>query len=106
MPGCMAVRVAADLHWHSACTGGPKIMVSDYLRFELEALEPRLLLSADPIHAAVPPGAAAQSPAAIEERVSPDSNQTGIVSGAAGQVTDIFAGVVLEDLAEPAAVEK
>jgi Ca2+-binding RTX toxin-like protein len=72
--------------------------VSEKRWFALEALEPRVMMSADPLLAAGAVNAAAPSPSAIEERILPDTNETGIASDPATHVADIFAGAAQEDL--------
>lgn len=67
---------------------------SDKRRFEFEALEPRLFLSADPSITAVATGAAASAPAVIDAQFSPEAMQAGLAADSGMLVEDIYFGLV------------
>ena len=73
---------------------------SENRRFELEVLEPRLLMSADPLLAAGPADPAESASSIVEANILTETVHGGLAADAAAQMDDIFAGIVQEDLAE------
>ncbi len=74
---------------------------SEKRRFELEALEPRLLLSGDPLLAAGPVSPTDSSPSIVAENILTDNIQPGLAPDADAQMAGIFAGMAQEELAFP-----